>query len=158
MTGAFFRSTDTYSTGKPDILWEFRLSSAVSNPATLAAPPAARHPRAVLLVFCCTILGAAAQLLMKMGAHGIVQHGIVGILTNVPLIAGYTLYGLSTVLLVLALKDGELSILYPVIALTYVWVTVLSFVVFHDTVNPYKLAGITVIVIGVAVLGSGGRK
>jgi len=45
-----------------------------------------------------------------------------------------------------------------VIALTYVWVTGLSFLVFHDTINPSKLAGIVIIVIGVAVLGKGGRS
>ena len=30
-------------------------------------------------------------------------------------------------MLVLALRDGELSMLYPIIALTYVWVTLLSY-------------------------------
>ncbi len=109
------------------------------------------------LVFCCTILGAAAQILMKSGANHMTP-GIMGILTNVKLFCGYALYGMSTVLLVLALKDGELSLLYPVIALTYVWVTGLSFLIFHDTVNPLKLAGIIIIVIGVAVLGKGGKS
>ena len=68
------------------------------------------------------------------------------------------LYGISTLLLVLALKDGELSLLYPVIALTYVWVTALSFLIFHDHINPWKLLGIVFIVAGVAVLGKGGRR
>ena len=36
------------------------------------------------------------------------------------------MYGVSTVLLVLALRHGELSLLYPVFAMTYVWVTILS--------------------------------
>jgi multidrug transporter EmrE-like cation transporter len=71
---------------------------------------------------------------------------------------GLSLYGLSTLLLVLALRDGELSMLYPVIALTYVWVTLLSFLIFHDRVNPFKLTGIAIIVIGVGVLGRGQRK
>jgi drug/metabolite transporter (DMT)-like permease len=51
-----------------------------------------------------------------------------------------------------------LSLLYPVIALTYVWVTVLSILIFHDDINPWKLAGIVLIVSGVAVLGKGGRR
>ncbi len=112
--------------------------------------------KSIGLVFCCTILGAAAQILMKTGANQMTP-GLLGILSNMPLLGGYTLYGMSTVLLVLALKDGELSLLYPVIALTYVWVTGLSFLIFHDTVNPIKLAGIVIIVIGVAVLGKGGK-
>ena len=94
---------------------------------------------------------------MKTGANQLTP-GLMGVITNIPLMCGYTLYGMSTVLLVLALKDGELSLLYPVIALTYVWVTGLSFLVFHDSVNPFKLAGIVIIVIGVAVLGRGGKS
>jgi multidrug transporter EmrE-like cation transporter len=81
-----------------------------------------------------------------------------GIVTNLPLLGGLSLYGISTVLLVLALREGELSLLYPVIALTYVWVTLLSLVVFHDRVNPIKLAGIAIIVVGVAVLGRGQKS
>ena len=107
------------------------------------------------LVFCCTILGAAAQVLMKIGLSQPVQHGFVGYLTSLPLLGGYCLYGLNTVLLVFALRDGELSILYPIIALTYVWVTILSVAFFHETMNLFKLAGVAVVVIGVAVMGKG---
>jgi multidrug transporter EmrE-like cation transporter len=69
------------------------------------------------------------------------------------LFSGYALYGVSAVLMVLALRDGELSLLYPVIALTYVWVSLLSFVIFHESLGAFKLAGIALIVIGVGVLG-----
>jgi len=71
------------------------------------------------------------------------------------LLAGYSMYGVSTILLVLALRHGQLSLLYPVFAMTYVWVTVLSVVVFHESMNAFKLAGIAVIVAGIAVLGMG---
>ncbi len=109
------------------------------------------------LVFGCTILGATAQILMKMGANTLVTKNPIDILTNPPLFAGYCLYGLSTILLVLALRDGELSILYPVISLTFAWVTVLSVLIFHDALNVYKVAGILVIILGVGVLGMGSR-
>ncbi len=79
-------------------------------------------------------------------------------LTNVALLAGLSFYGMSTVLLVLALKDGELSLLYPVIALTYVWVTLLSLLLFHDRINPVKFAGIAIIVLGVGVMGRGQKS
>ena len=134
--------------------------------STIATTPTreteAARRRSVALVACCTILGAAAQILMKHGANHLANHGlldfVLATLRNLPLMTGYTLYGVSTLLLVLALRDGELSLLYPVIALTYVWVTALSFLIFHETVNPYKIAGIVSIVVGVAVLGRGGRK
>ncbi len=82
----------------------------------------------------------------------------VALATNVPLVSGYVLYGLNTLMLVLALKDGELSMLYPIIALTYVWVTLLSYLLLREPPNLYKNIGIATIVMGVAVLGRGGRK
>ena len=109
-------------------------------------------------MFGCTILGAAAQILLKTGANHMTQVTLWSVITNWALIGGLSLYGVSTLLLVLALRDGELSMLYPVIALTYVWVTILSLIVFHDRANPLRLTGIVVIVIGVAVLGSGRRR
>ncbi len=113
-------------------------------------------------MFCCTLIGAAAQVLIKSGAntltHPTLWSTILAMLTNLHLITGYSLYGVSTVLLVMALRDGELSILYPVIALTYVWVSILSVAVFHETMNVLKVAGIAAIVAGVAVLGKGGKR
>ena len=110
------------------------------------------------LVFCCTLLGAAAQMLMKIGLSHPVEPGLIGYVTSLPLLGGYCLYGLNTVLLIFALRDGELSILYPIIALTYVWVTILSVVFFHETLNFFKLAGVAVVVAGVAVMGKGGKS
>jgi len=114
--------------------------------------------KAVALVFSCTVLGAAAQLLMKVGmTHFSMDHPFAAI-TNLPLIAGYALYGVNTLLLVLALREAELSLMYPIIALTYVWVTLLSYGLLHEHPNLYKNVGIATIVAGVAVIGRGGRQ
>ncbi len=114
--------------------------------------------RAVLMVSCATFLGAAAQILMKMGANHAVAHpGLAGILTNIPLIAGYALYGIMTVMIVVAYKDGELSVLYPIISLSYVWVTALSYFVFHDNVTAFKITGLALIIGGVAVIGKSAK-
>ncbi len=122
-----------------------------------------RHQRrSLILVLCCTFIGAAAQLLIKFGAASLTDANplqiAIHMITTPALFAGFSLYGVSTVLLVLALRHGELSLLYPVFAMTYVWVTILSVVVLHEAMNPYKLAGITTIVLGVAVLGRGGSR
>lgn len=111
----------------------------------------------MLLVCFCTLLGAAAQVLIKVGMTQF-KPEILALLTNFSLIGGYALYGVFTLLLVIALREGELSVLYPIISLGYVWVTGLSYFIFHDTLNPLKLAGIVTIMVGVAVLGQGGKK
>ncbi|MGD0500689.1 MAG: EamA family transporter [Bryobacteraceae bacterium] len=125
--------------------------------ASTAVPPrvAAARRRAALLVFCCTVTGAAAQIFLKVGmAH--FEPNLWAIVTNFRLMAGYALYGFNTLLLVMALKDGELSVLYPIIALTYVWVTLLSYTLLREPPNMLKNIGIMAIVAGVAILGRSG--
>ena len=112
-----------------------------------------------MMVTLCTIIGALAQLLIKTGANTLPQHlafdvpSALAIVTNVRVIAGYSLYGINTILLVLALRHAQLSVLYPIIALTYVWVLLLSIAVLHEHMNNYRAIGIALIVFGVAVRG-----
>ena len=110
-----------------------------------------------MIVGACTLLNAVAQILFKMGVRHLVLTPM-GLLTNLPLIGGCACYGLFTVAMVLALRESELSMLYPIIALSYVWVTLLTYWLLKETPNLYKNLGIVTIVIGVAVLGRGGRK
>lgn len=116
------------------------------------------HRQSIGLVFLCTLFGVAAQFLIKTSANSLASLTLAALLTNWALWLGLAMYGISTGLLILALRDGELSLLYPVISLTYVWVTILSILVFHESVNPFKIAGITIICLGVALLGKGGSR
>jgi drug/metabolite transporter (DMT)-like permease len=111
----------------------------------------------VLLVFSCTVFGALAQLVIKKATLTMGSDPM-SILTNAWLLVGYSIYGFNTLLMVLALKDGEMSMLYPIIALTYVWTTLLSYTVLGEPSNLYKNIGIITIVLGVAVMGRGGKK
>jgi len=141
------------------------LSTATLDAATMEDAHARRR-KALILVFFCTLIGAVSQILIKTGATVLAQQvshpslvsAAVGMFTNPYLFAGYALYGVSAVLMVLALRDGQLSMLYPVIALTYVWVAVLSHFIFHESLGGYRFGGISLIVIGVGVLGLKGDK
>jgi len=137
------------------------LSTVTISPEAGVVDPRKRR-QAVIIILCCTLLVAVAQLLIKTGANRLDHPGLmatlIGIFTIPPLFAGYCLYGIFAVLMVYALRHGELSVLYPLIALGYVWVAILSVLVFHETMNVMKLVGIAIIVAGVAVLGWGGRQ
>jgi multidrug transporter EmrE-like cation transporter len=128
----------------------------------LAETTLAQRRFAIFLVFCVTLVNAGAQVLIKNGANGLGHPTLmatgIAILTTPQLFFGYSLYALSMVLLVVALRHGELSAVYPVIALTFVWVTILSAAIFGDKMNPAKLAGIALICGGVAALGAGSGK
>lgn len=129
-----------------------------SGPATAADAKASTSVSSIGLVFLCTVIGAAAQILMKQGANHLTGVGLIGIVTNLPLMAGYACYGVNTLLLVMALRQGHLSVLYPIIALTYVWVTILSPMFFVDHLNVFKVGGVGLIVIGVSLIGVGSRQ
>jgi drug/metabolite transporter (DMT)-like permease len=128
-----------------------------------SATEAPKHQtRALLMVLCCTIIGAAAQILLKkgsvtLGVHPSMLTTLIGIFTSKLLFIGYAMYGMSAVLLVMALRLGELSLLYPVFTLTYVWVMLLSHFFFQESINPLKLVGVAVIMCGVAVIGKASR-
>jgi len=138
-------------------LEEIPLSAAV-DPTHIERKPASRG-KAIGMMLLCTLLGAAGQVLIKMGAASLHGQNPIAMVLNPQIFAGYALYGMMTVLFVFALREEELSILYPIIALTYVWVAGLAVYFFHEHLNVYKLIGVAAIVAGVGVLGrSGGGK
>ena len=130
---------------------------------TVSTPDRTHQRRSFILVVCCTVIGAAAQILIKKGTGLLGENPTMvdialAMVLNPWLLTGFSMYGVSMVLLVLALRHGELSLLYPVFALTYVWVTILSVLILHESMNTFKLAGIAIIVGGIAVLGKGSSR
>jgi drug/metabolite transporter (DMT)-like permease len=151
-----------------------------------AAPPAQhttphstpeQKRKALWMVVAFTLLASVAQVLFKMGAnvlnripagsmtdvalgsaHFHVSSALIAVALNVPMLAGLALYGIGAMMMVMALQHGELSVLYPIISLSYVWVAILSVLVFHEQVNAFRIGGIAVIIAGVAVLGRSGSR
>jgi drug/metabolite transporter (DMT)-like permease len=115
---------------------------------------------ALIAIACATMIQVIGQLLIKRGtaelgpSPTLVQTAM-GMVTILPLFLGYACYGLFTVIMVFALRHGELSMLYPIMALSYVWVTIVSILFLHEPVNAAEMLGVAVIVGGVAVLGRG---
>lgn len=132
----------------------------VTSPPQVHVPDPAKRKLAIFIVLACTLLVALGQYLIKLGANRLSHAGflatMIGIFTIPQLFAGYCLYGLFTVMFIYALRHGELSILYPLIALGYVWVTITAVLAFHESMNPLKILGLLIIISGVAVLGWGG--
>jgi len=146
------------------------LTSSTVSEVALDSQAAAR--RSFLLVFSCTAIGALAQILLKQGTAQLGEHHLhltlgqvarrpelfvqfsLDVISNAKLFLGYCLYGVMTFLMAAALKGRELSRLYPIIALTYVWVTILSLFLLPDEhLNFFRSIGIAFIVGGVSILG-----
>ena len=80
---------------------------------------------AIGLVVLATMIGAFGPILLKKASAKKLS-SIKLLMKNYPLFGGVALYGVGTVLFIPALKGGDLSVLYPFVALVYVWVSLLS--------------------------------
>ena len=109
------------------------------------------QPWTIWLVLSCAFLGSLGQLLFKVGSKS-VSFNILSWITNWHVILGMALYGISAILFITALKFGNLSILYPVIATTYLWVIIFSLLFLGESFSPIKWAGIALIVSGVILI------
>lgn len=110
---------------------------------------------AVFLALLCTFFISAGQLFYKLGSEKVVS-----ILSffNIFVIIGVLSYFLGSFLYIIALKRGELSVIAPVLALNYVWVALLSIMFLAETVNAVRWLGIASVVVGVGIIGIGGRN
>lgn len=108
----------------------------------------------MVLVFLASVIGSIAAVLLKAGADrlhvrlwswgGRIAGGIV-------------LFLASSVLYVWGLKDGSLSVLYPMVSLGYVWTLVWSRLFFGEPLNRPKVVGVAFVLIGVFFIGLGNQ-
>ena len=97
----------------------------------------------------CTIFTSTGQLLWKAGALRITFSNPLTFF-NFPFIAGCLLYVMGSILLILALRKGDLSVLYPVVATSFVWVSLLAPIFFPtESLNWWKVAGVSLIIFSI---------
>ncbi len=109
---------------------------------------------AIGLVILATLIGAFGPILLKKASAKKLS-SISSLLSNYHLFGGVALYGIGTILFIPALKGGDLSVLYPFVALIYIWVSLLSVKFLGEKMNGHKWVGIILIIIGVSFIGIG---
>ena len=112
---------------------------------------------AILLVLLTTLLTSSAQILYKFGANKLV-YSFTGIITNYQLLLGLFIYMVGAVIMIIALKGGDLSVLYPIIATSYIWVSLLSMFFFSEKITLFKWIGIFTIIIGIIFITKGPKE
>lgn len=109
---------------------------------------------AILLVIASTLIGSWGALFLKLGVDAI-SLSIKSIVTSKLILLGLFLFGFSSVFFIIALQGGQLSVLYPLVSLSYVWVTLVSMKFLGEEMNIAKLVGISSIIVGVVLIGIG---
>ena len=106
---------------------------------------------AVALVVAGGLVGAFGPIYLKRGSGMSFKY----IYKNFNLLFGVFFYGIGTILFIPALKGGDLSILYPIVSLVYIWVSLLSVKMLGEKMNKFKWLGILLIILGVSFIGLG---
>ncbi|GIO07707.1 transporter [Brevibacillus reuszeri] len=112
----------------------------------------------LVLIIISVVLSACGQIAMKMGASSLggknemLLMKFLHYFTNLPIMAGLALYGLSAFIWIAALERVQLSYAYPMAALGYVLVAGLSFLIFQEPISFMRMAGLAIIVVGVIVI------
>ena len=110
----------------------------------------------MLLVLVAAFLGSFGAVFLKAGA-GRLHRQIRTLLFNWRLALGVAFYVLSSFFFVLGIREGELTILYPMVSLGYVWTLVWSRLFFREAITRNKFLGIGLVLAGVVLLSLGNR-
>ena len=110
----------------------------------------------ILLVIGGSFIGSFGAAFLKAGS-GKLSRNLSSFLLNWKLAAGVFFYLLSSVFFVMGLKHGEVSILYPLVALGYVWTLIWSRIFFHEPLTRTKFVGLGTILVGIVLLNLGNR-
>lgn len=106
----------------------------------------------ISLVAFATLIGSAGALFFKYVSEHI-DKNLFGLLKKPFLYLGIFFYGLSVPVFVFALKFGDLSTLYPVAGLSYVWISLLSIKFLKEKMNDIKWFGVISVLLGVVLIG-----
>jgi drug/metabolite transporter (DMT)-like permease len=102
------------------------------------------------------VIGSLGAVGLKAGANHL-EMNIRALLANWKLAVGLGLYVLSTAFYIKGIAHGEISVLFPLVSLGYVWTAIWSKLFFGESMTPTKYAGLALILIGCVLLGLGRR-
>ena len=108
----------------------------------------------VVLTIFNAVLMAIGQMLWKHGMTGAEIHGVVDILRamlNPFVLLGFTIYAGTTLLWLYILNKAEISYVYPIQSLVFVFVLIASIFIFHESVGINRFVGVGLIIVGVII-------
>jgi len=118
----------------------------------------------MLLVLLASFIGSFGGVFLKAGAEKVRQGWIYMFISkdapffNWRLASGVGFFLLSSYFFVLGIRPpGELSVLYPMVALGYIWTLVWSRIFFKEPLTRFKFIGLFLIVVGVFFVGLGSQ-
>lgn len=104
--------------------------------------------KGIALMLACSFLVSVGQLIWKFYD----TYGIWSIL------AGFSVYGCGALLMIIAYRYGELSVLQPLNSVSYIFSLVFGTLVLHETITGMKYLGVGFLLAGVIFISRGDKK
>ena len=118
---------------------------------------------AFALIFTSVTLSALGQTAFKVGVSNIVTPAAanvwiktLGMVFSPMVMLGLALYGVGTVFWLFALRQLDLSLAYPFVAMSFVMVAGSGMLFLGEPVQPSRLIGLGLIILGLLVMARGG--
>ena len=108
----------------------------------------------LMLILISVSIGAIGQIAFKYGAMDLEKNPGITLLDKLkwPIVVGLFLYGVSTILWILALRKVDLSYAYPVVSLGYAFVFIASYFFFHEPISWLRMGGLVFILTGIVMV------
>ena len=107
----------------------------------------------MLLVFIASVIGSLGMAFLKAGSAHLT--GSIWSFLNAKLLFGIALFLGSSVFYAWGIKNGQLSVLYPMVSLGYVWGLLWAKLFFNEALTKQKFMGLGLILLGVCFVGMG---
>ncbi|WP_368247120.1 EamA family transporter [Clostridium perfringens] len=101
--------------------------------------------KGIILIFFSALCTSFGQLFWKIGVDS----------NLFLLIIGFVLYGIGALSMILALKFGDLSIIYPLMCTSYIFALINGSLFLKEHISLVQLLGIIVIITGVIFIARG---
>lgn len=107
-----------------------------------------KNKKGILLMLLSSLFVCTGQLLWKLSAEGL----------SLCLFLGFVCYGAGAIIMIVAYRYGTLSVLHPMLSLSYVFSTFLGIAVLGEPVGFKRIIAVVLILLGVIFIGGGDEK
>ncbi|MBV8807531.1 MAG: hypothetical protein JO033_02555 [Acidobacteriaceae bacterium] len=108
----------------------------------------------IILVLFGSFIGSFGAVFLKLGAEHM-KGSLARLLNNYWLAVGILLYLLSSVFYMMGVAQGQLTVLYPMVSLGYIWAIIWARLFFKEPFTIAKIGGLLMIIFGVALINFG---
>ena len=108
----------------------------------------------IILVLVGSFFGSFGAGFLKLGAEHM-KGSFARLFTNYWLATGVAFYLLSSVFYMMGVSQGQLTVLYPMVSLGYIWAMLWARIFFKEPFTAAKVGGLAMIIFGVSLINFG---